>query len=187
MSDVDKRFSELELNRAGFVFGTLAFCAMAFSLDVAIELTIEVIESEKFGFFELLHFVLEILAVAGVVVASSMAIRFYFNIRKSVAQLFSLTTAMRDGFDKVINDKFMSWELTKAEKDIALLAIRGSSINEIAELRGSKDGTIKAHLHGIYTKAGVKNRPELMSLIMDEMLTEHNFVASGSIEKIQRS
>jgi DNA-binding NarL/FixJ family response regulator len=142
--------------------------------------------TDRFGFFELLHFVLEILAVAGVVIASSMAISFYFNIRKSVKQLFSLTAAMRSGFDNVINEKFTIWKLTKIEQDIALLAIRGSSINEIAELRGSKEGTIKAHLHGIYTKAGVKTRPELMSLIMDEMLSEHSLSASGSIEKLQR-
>ena len=115
-----------------------------------------------------------------------MAISFYFNIRKSVKQLFSLTAAMRSGFDNVINEKFTIWKLTKTEQDIALLAIRGSSINEIAELRGSKEGTIKAHLHGIYTKAGVKTRPELMSLIMDEMLSEHSLSASGSIEKLQR-
>ena len=53
---------------------------------------------------------------------------------------------------------------------MALAAIKGSSIAEIARMRGTKDGTIKAQLNAIYRKAGVTGRPQLISFFIDEMV-----------------
>ncbi|MGB1082547.1 MAG: helix-turn-helix transcriptional regulator, partial [Alphaproteobacteria bacterium] len=57
-----------------------------------------------------------------------------------------------------------------SESDVALFAIKGSSIAEIARMRGTKDGTIKAQLNAIYRKAGVTGRPQLISFFIDEMV-----------------
>ena len=40
----------------------------------------------------------------------------------------------------------------------------------IAKIRGSADGTIKAHLNNIYRKSNTRNRAEVLSSIMDAML-----------------
>ncbi|MGB1147708.1 MAG: helix-turn-helix transcriptional regulator, partial [Alphaproteobacteria bacterium] len=56
------------------------------------------------------------------------------------------------------------------ERDVALFAIKGSSIAEISELRGTKEGTIKAQLNAIYRKADVTGRPQLISYFIEGML-----------------
>jgi DNA-binding CsgD family transcriptional regulator len=74
---------------------------------------------------------------------------------------------------EVINEEFERWELTKGEKDIALLLIKGLSMKEIANLRCVKEKTIRQQASGIYAKVGVKNRYELTShFIEDFFLTK---------------
>jgi DNA-binding CsgD family transcriptional regulator len=46
------------------------------------------------------------------------------------------------------------------------------SISEIAVLRGSREGTIKAHLNAIYRKAGVSGRSQLVSLLVEDLMQE---------------
>ncbi|WP_333712403.1 helix-turn-helix transcriptional regulator [Yoonia sp.] len=73
-------------------------------------------------------------------------------------------------FMEVLEERFMAWELTPAERDVALFAIKGMTTQEIAGLRGVSDGTIKAQTNAIYRKAGVTGRPQLLSLFIDELL-----------------
>jgi DNA-binding CsgD family transcriptional regulator len=176
-------FEELENKHAGLVFGIFAFCAIAFGIDVSVELAIEINEKETISTLEFFHFAVEIVSVSALIFAAIFALRFYLNIRTTTQTVFNTASAIKSGFDTVIHQKFDVWQLTKSEKEICLLAIRGLSITEIATHRASKEGTIKAHLHKIYVKAHVNSRAELMSVIMDEMLSDHSFTASGSIEK----
>jgi DNA-binding NarL/FixJ family response regulator len=53
---------------------------------------------------------------------------------------------------------------------VATLMVKGLSIAEIAKIRGSAEGTIKAHLNNIYRKSNTRNRAEVLSSIMDAML-----------------
>lgn len=62
-------------------------------------------------------------------------------------------------FQELIDEYFMSWQLTPAEKDVALFAIKGISISDIASMRGVSEGTVKAQTTAIYRKAGVSGRP----------------------------
>ena len=70
----------------------------------------------------------------------------------------------------VIESHFDDWKLTASERDVASLMVKGLSITEIAGVRGSADGTVKAHLNNIYRKSGTRNRAEVLSSIMDAML-----------------
>lgn len=65
---------------------------------------------------------------------------------------------------------FAEWKLTPAEADVAAFTIKGCSIAEIAQLRGSAEGTVKTHLNAIYRKAGVAGRAQLVSLLVEELL-----------------
>ena len=47
-----------------------------------------------------------------------------------------------------------------------------SSIAEIAALRETKDGTIKAQSNAIYRKSGVAGRAQLVSLFIEELMAE---------------
>ncbi len=53
---------------------------------------------------------------------------------------------------------------------MALLAIKGLSIAEIAEARGVREGTVKAQSAAVYGKAGVSGRLQLLSLFIDELM-----------------
>ena len=55
---------------------------------------------------------------------------------------------------------------------MATLAIKGLSIAEIAALRETKEGTIKAQSAAIYRKAGVTGRLQLLSLFIEELMAE---------------
>lgn len=70
----------------------------------------------------------------------------------------------------VIDSNFDDWKLTASERDVAALMVKGLSISEIANVRGSAEGTVKAHLNAIYRKSNARNRAEVLSHIMDTMI-----------------
>ena len=55
-------------------------------------------------------------------------------------------------------ERFDDWALTPAERDVALFALKGLSLAEIARLRSTSQGTVKAQTNAIYRKAGVTGR-----------------------------
>ncbi|MCK5425038.1 MAG: hypothetical protein KAI89_06670 [Emcibacter sp.] len=75
-------------------------------------------------------------------------------------------------FSRVIEDLFIEWALTPAEKDVAIYLIKGMSFADIAAIRNAKEGTVKAQSNSLYRKAGVKGCHELLALFLDELLTD---------------
>jgi DNA-binding CsgD family transcriptional regulator len=73
-------------------------------------------------------------------------------------------------FMELLDERFIEWGLTAAERDVALFAIKGMSLQEIASLRATSDGTVKAQTNAIYRKAGVSGRPQLLSLFIDDLM-----------------
>jgi DNA-binding CsgD family transcriptional regulator len=73
-------------------------------------------------------------------------------------------------FMEVLEERFTDWGLTPAERDVALFAIKGMSTQEIATLRSTSEGTVKAQTNAIYRKAGVSGRPQLLSLFIDDLM-----------------
>ena len=53
---------------------------------------------------------------------------------------------------------------------VALFTLKGLAIPEIAGVRGSAEGTIKAHLGAIYRKAGVNGRGAFLALFIEELM-----------------
>lgn len=88
------------------------------------------------------------------------------------AKVESQLKAASGAFAEILNDHFDQWSLTASEKDVALLAIKGLGIGEIARVRDTRDGTIKAQLNAIYRKASVNGRPQLISLFVEELMGE---------------
>lgn len=78
--------------------------------------------------------------------------------------------AARGALGELIFSRFAEWNLSVGEAEVALFALKGFSTAEIAELRGSANGTVRSQLSQIYTKAGVSGQPMLMSLFLDELL-----------------
>jgi DNA-binding CsgD family transcriptional regulator len=80
--------------------------------------------------------------------------------------------AVSIAFLDLLEERFVAWGLTPAERDVALFAIKGLSTAEISQLRETSEGTVKAQTAAIYRKAGVSGRSQLLSLFIEDMLAE---------------
>lgn len=76
-----------------------------------------------------------------------------------------------DGLAKKIHEEFCQWKLTKAESEVALLIIKGFSLEDISKLRGTSERTIRDQAASVYSKAKLKNRIELSAYFLEDLLS----------------
>jgi DNA-binding CsgD family transcriptional regulator len=79
-------------------------------------------------------------------------------------------------FMNLLEERFGEWGLTPAEKDVALFAIKGMATAEIAVLRSTSEGTVKAQTNAIYRKAGVTGRSQLLSLFIEDLMRDEGIL-----------
>lgn len=101
------------------------------------------------------------LILGGVLIVSSLRAR---NVAQERLRRAS------GAFMDLLEERFIAWGLTPAERDVALFAIKGLSTPEIAALRNTSEGTVKAQTNAIYRKAGVTGRPQLLSLFIEDLI-----------------
>lgn len=65
-------------------------------------------------------------------------------------------------------DRLLAESLTAREREIVTLVCEGRPNTEVAQALGLSPGTVRIHLHNIYTKLGVRNRTALAALILNE-------------------
>jgi DNA-binding CsgD family transcriptional regulator len=106
--------------------------------------------------------------VMGVVVGGLMLRRALRERHRAEEQLRRASGAFAD----LLQERFAEWGLTPSEKDVALFAIKGLSTAEIAVLRATSEGTVKAQTNAIYRKAGVTGRPQLLSLFIEDLMRD---------------
>lgn len=78
--------------------------------------------------------------------------------------------AARGAMSDLVRQRFLDWQLTAAEADVALFALKGFDAAEIAHLRGAASGTIRAQLARIYAKAGVHSQVGLIALMVEDLV-----------------
>jgi DNA-binding CsgD family transcriptional regulator len=110
--------------------------------------------------------------VLGVVVGGLMLSRALRDRNRAEERLRRASGAFMD----LLQERFAEWGLTPSEKDVALFAIKGLSTAEIAALRATSEGTVKAQTNAIYRKAGVSGRPQLLSLFIDDLMRDDGAV-----------
>ncbi|MBT8414773.1 MAG: helix-turn-helix transcriptional regulator [Boseongicola sp.] len=115
---------------------------------------------------------IEIGAAIGLVTGVGVSILALRQARAQAAKAEAALKRAQSAFRDVLEDLFTEWNLTPAERDVAIFAIKGFSTQEMADLRRVSEGTIKAQTAAIYRKAGVSGRPQLLSLFIDEMVDE---------------
>ena len=75
-----------------------------------------------------------------------------------------------EGLSKSIDRQFDEWSLSAAEKDVALLLMKGLSHKEIAVLRKTSEKTVRAQSHAVYSKSGQAGRSELVAFFLEDLL-----------------
>ncbi|HKK85742.1 MAG TPA: helix-turn-helix transcriptional regulator [Roseovarius sp.] len=117
-----------------------------------------------------LHIAIEALAALALVSAIVYETRALMALLRRKAHLENQVSIAAGAFHDIMLDHFQTWGLTAAEQDVAGFTIKGLSIAEIADLRGSAEGTVKSQLNAIYRKAGVPGRGALLGLLVDDLM-----------------
>ncbi len=145
----------------GALVALQALCAVFFVGDVTRDIALEGIHLHNI--FE--GFVSAAL-VLGVVFGAMEMRRSQAETNRANAAL----SAASGAFARLIEAYFERWKLTPAEADVALFVIKGMDVADIASLRGSASGTVRAQLANIYAKAEVSSRSQVVCLFIDDLL-----------------
>jgi len=143
-------------------------CAAVFVFDILVPLLGLRVRPINWQLREIIEIGAALGLILGVVIGA-------VALRKSAARSDHVESQLRaasGAFSDLLEDKFADWDLTPAERDVALFAIKGMSTQDIARLRETSEGTVKAQTNAIYRKAGVTGRPQLLSLFIEDLMQD---------------
>ncbi|KAF0186867.1 MAG: hypothetical protein FD163_142 [Hyphomonadaceae bacterium] len=75
-----------------------------------------------------------------------------------------------DGLSKAINTQLDDWKLSASEKEIAFMLLKGLSLREIAQIRGTNEKTARAQATSIYQKSNLNGRADLAAFFLEDLL-----------------
>jgi DNA-binding NarL/FixJ family response regulator len=78
--------------------------------------------------------------------------------------------ALLNGLGEAIDAQFSRWSLTEAEREVALLLLKGLSHKEIAVVRAVSERTVREQARSIYSKAGLTGRTALSAFFLEDLL-----------------
>ena len=120
----------------------------------------------------IVHEVIAIVTLFGFIIGGLLIWRGNHLILQRHKEVERLLRSAQGEFFEMLNLQFDRWGLSTAERDVALLTVKGLSVSEIAELRSTSQGTIKSQNNSIYRKAKVKSRTQLLGALIDELLVD---------------
>ena len=78
------------------------------------------------------------------------------------------------GLGDAIDGQFERWGLTPAEREVALLMLKGLSHKEIASVRETSERTVRQQARTIYGKANLSGRAALSAFFLEDLLLPAN-------------
>ena len=147
------------------LMGLQVVLAAFFALDIIADLFGVVETPGRAQYIEVL--------VAPALVAGLIATALYLHsLTRQQAALRRQLGVASGAFSELLDAQFDQWKLSASERDVALLAIKGLSVAEIADIRNTREGTIKAQCGAVYRKAGVSGRLQLLSLFIEDLMSD---------------
>lgn len=144
----------------------LTIAAIALQVAATIYFLIDALGESGSGGIGLFEMLVAVALLAGIAYGA-------LTVRRLLAEADRREQALalaRGALSELIRQRFAQWSLSRAEAEVALFALKGCSIAEIAHLRGAASGTVRSQLSQVYAKAGVNGQPMLMSLFLDDLL-----------------
>lgn len=83
--------------------------------------------------------------------------------REQAGQMFA-------GLGALIDKQFSEWDLSPAEREVALLLLKGLSLKEIAVVRRASEPTVRQQAQAVYRKADLTGRAELSAFFLEDLL-----------------
>lgn len=113
----------------------------------------------------------------------TIAVRYFVSKTQNVQIRIDLATVRNDlenyrketahlakGLSTKIDDQLEKWKMTPAEKEVALLLLKGFSNKEISELRQTSEKTTIQQVSSIYEKSGLRSRAEFAAFFLEDLL-----------------
>ena len=91
--------------------------------------------------------------------------------REEAARWKRDTAALSGGLSAAIDQQLEKWGLTPAEKEVALLLLKGLSHRDVAEIRQVSETTVRQQARAIYKKAGLEGRADLAAFFLEDLLS----------------
>ncbi|MCB0391455.1 MAG: response regulator transcription factor [Bdellovibrionales bacterium] len=130
------------------------------------------------------HVTIEAIVAAIALVGVYFLIKGTFTLKKSLKKERELSTKLLEdskhwkessrrfleGLSQSIDTQLEKWDLTKSEKEVAFLLIKGFSLKEIAEYRSTAEKTTRAQATSVYAKSGLSGRSQLSAFFLEDLL-----------------
>lgn len=71
------------------------------------------------------------------------------------------------GLGRAIDEQCTAWGLTPAEREVAVLLLKGLGHKQIAAATGRSERTVRQHAVAVYDKSGLGGRAELAAFFLD--------------------
>ena len=100
--------------------------------------------------------------------AANAALRLSLEERKAERDAWRASAEQAlAGLGSAIDAQFAAWGLTPAERDVALLVLKGHGHKEIAARTSRSERTVRQHAAAAYDKAGLGGRAELAAFFLE--------------------
>jgi DNA-binding CsgD family transcriptional regulator len=130
------------------------------------------------------HVMFETTMVAGALVMATTLWLGWWRSAHSAAALRASLEAQRaerdawqasakaalEGLGQAIHAQFRAWHLTPAEREVALMLLKGHGHKQIAALTARSERTVRQHAGVIYEKAGLAGRAELAAYFLNDLM-----------------
>jgi len=130
------------------------------------------------------HVVLEVLLVAVSAGGAIFLAQGWYRARRSLGSLRADAAAQQarrqawhagarkalEGLALEVDRQFADWGLTPAEREVALMLLKGFSLAQIARLGERSERTVRQHAIAVYRKAGLAGRAELAGFFLGDLL-----------------
>lgn len=153
-------------------------------LLIAFQFAVDLVWDKVEGDASPLHLGVEALTGA---VALVLAIRLIRALRRRTRTIARLRNALQNsqqeadrwrsgaaqvlqGLAQALDLQFERWSLSQAERDVALLLLKGFSTRDIAQLRSTSERTVRQQAQDVYRKAGLSGRAELSAFFLEDLL-----------------
>lgn len=75
-----------------------------------------------------------------------------------------------EGLGRAIDAQFTAWHLTPAEREVALLLLKGYGHKQVAAMTGRSERTARQHAGVVYGKSGLGGRAELSAFFLQDLM-----------------
>jgi DNA-binding CsgD family transcriptional regulator len=163
---------------------TRIWAALAVVAGVALFLGLEFREEPNLSLLDATLELIEILPVVLMSVGVVLLFRMSYRQREDQLSLIrdlevariqgqrwrSEARTLLTGLGEAIDAQFSRWNFTEAEREVALLLLKGLSVKEIAAVRATSERTIRTQARSLYSKAGLTGRAALSAFFLEDLL-----------------